>query len=63
LQEIKFILFADHDPVPVIEPDETNKYDEAFKCADFIVADNTALICLLESRTFEELDPENKRVK
>ena len=61
LQEIKSISFADHEPILACEPDETMSISKILKCSDFIVADNNALVCLLESRIFEELEPENKK--
>lgn len=60
LGEIKSISFADLEPVASAEGGNDSDIEE-FKCSDFIVADVNALVCLLESRIFEELEPENKK--
>jgi cilia- and flagella-associated protein 251 len=61
LEGIKSISFADQQQVLAIEPEESVNMNDVFKCSDFIVADSNAVVCRLESRIFEELEPENKK--
>jgi len=35
--------------------------DEVFECSDFLVADESALICMLQSHIFEEINPAKKK--
>lgn len=50
-----------------MEPRAASEFDEdannAFKCADFIVADSSALVCMLQSTLFEEIDPTKSKVE
>ena len=58
LNEIKAISFALMEPRQS-DPDEDP--EKAFKCADFIVADSSALVCKLESTVFEMVDSNSKK--
>ena len=63
---IKSISFSKKKPTPAkaakaIGADGDSKEDEVFQCADFLVADESALICTLQSSLFEEIKPQNKR--
>lgn len=35
--------------------------EDIFRCADFLVADENALICMLQSTLFEEIEPAKKK--
>lgn len=61
LSKIKSISFANQPPVPAADPEDSDDFKDVFKCSDFIVADSNAMVCRLESRIFEELDPEDKK--
>jgi WD40 repeat protein len=59
LSTIKSISFSKTDPKPATDlVDDLNK---AFKCSDFLVTDDSALVCMLYSRLFEEIEPTNKK--
>ena len=58
---IKSISFADQPPVLAADPEDSDDVKDMFKCADFIVADSNAVVCRLESRIFEELEPDEKK--
>jgi WD40 repeat protein len=58
---IKSISFADLPPVLAAEPEDSDDIKDVFKCADFIAADVNAVVCKLESRIFEELEPDDKK--
>lgn len=58
---VKSISFADQPPVLAADPEDSDDVKDIFKCSDFIVADSSAVVCRLESRIFEELEPEDKK--
>jgi len=59
LSTIKSISFSKTDPRPATQtPDDGEK---AFSCADFLVADNSSMVCMLQSTIFEEIDPHKKQ--
>jgi len=64
---IKSISFSKKKPAPAKAAKSIGfdagdgKEDEVFQCADFLVADENALICTLQSSLFEEIKPQNKR--
>jgi WD40 repeat protein len=45
------------DPTKEKEEEE----EEIFTCSDFLVADHNALVCMLKSRIFEEINPAKKK--
>ena len=61
---VKSISFSKTAPKPC-----TNEYynqegkadEEVFMCSDFLVADENALICMLQSSLFEEIEPSKKK--
>jgi WD40 repeat protein len=55
LSTIKSISFSRTDPKPATDLD--NDVDKVFKCSDFLVTDDSALVCMLQSTIFEEIDP------
>jgi hypothetical protein len=59
LSTIKSISFSKTDPKPAT--DLKDDVEEVFSCSDFLVADESALICMLKSTIFEEIDPLNKK--
>jgi len=61
---VKSISFSHTAPKPSTvdhQNDSKPKDDEIFKCSDFLVADENALICMLQSTLFEEIDPAKKK--
>lgn len=56
---IKSISFSKTEPKPATEFQDD--IDKPFKCADFIVTDDSALVCKLWSSIFEEIDPLKKK--
>lgn len=60
LSTIKAISFSKTDPKPATN-DLDNEVDKVFKCSDFLVTDDSALICMLQSTIFEEIDPNRKK--
>ncbi|PCI26680.1 hypothetical protein COB52_05810 [Candidatus Kaiserbacteria bacterium] len=48
------------DPYDEYDDDQKKKRD-SFKCADFLVSDTSAMVCMLQSFIFEEIDPSKKR--
>jgi WD40 repeat protein len=59
MNEIKSISFARMEPRLATELDE--ELNNVFKCADFLVADSSAMVCMLQSTLFEEIDPAKKK--
>lgn len=60
LSTIKSISFSQTEPKAATN-DFDNDFEKVFKCSDFLVTDDSALICLLNSSIFEEIDPKNKK--
>jgi WD40 repeat protein len=60
LSTIKSISFSRTEPKPATT-DFDNDVDQVFKCSDFLVTDDSALVCMLKSSIFEEIDPLNKK--
>ena len=62
---VKSISFSKTDPIPCNQDyynqEKREKEDEIFMCSDFLVADENALICMLKSSLFEEIDPSKKK--
>lgn len=56
---IKSISFAKTEPRAAAE--FTDEIDKPFKCSDFLVTDDSALVCKLWSSIFEEIDPQKKK--
>ncbi len=56
---IKSISFAKTDPKEAAEFNDD--IDKPFKCSDFLVTDDSALVCKLWSSIFEEIDPQKKK--
>lgn len=46
---------------PRLATNDIDKDVEVFKCSDFIVADDSALVCMLQSTMFEEIQPDKKK--
>jgi len=44
-----------------VEENDKESKDMIFKCSDFLVADENALICKLQSTLFEEIEPAKKK--
>ena len=57
---IKSISFSKTDPKPATDA-QTDDNEEPFMCSDFLVADESALICMLQSSLFEEIEPSRKK--
>ena len=57
---IKSISFSKTEPKAATNEIQENG-DEVFKCSDFLVTDESALICLLQSNLFEEIEPAKKK--
>ena len=64
---VKSISFSNTEPkrcsedgLQVNDNEIVNK-DEIFRCSDFLVADENALICRLQSTLFEEIEPAKKK--
>ena len=64
---VKSISFSKTEPKPCSNdmfqpnPDGTKKDEEIFKSSDFLVADDNALICMLQSTLFDEIEPAKKK--
>lgn len=41
--------------------DFKGEVDSVFSCSDFLVADESALVCILQSSIFEEIEPTKKK--
>ena len=64
LTTIKSISFSKTDKKRAVSDFDTDIKDapgKVLECSDFIVADDSALICMLESTIFEQIDPKNKK--
>jgi WD40 repeat protein len=62
LHNVKSISFSKTDP----EPSQTNNEysgdtDEVFSCSEFLVTDSNAMIAMLKSKLFEEIEPGKKK--
>ena len=60
LSTIKSISFSKTEPKPATT-DFTDDVDSVFKCSDFLVTDDSALVCMLQSTIFEEIEPAKKK--
>jgi cilia- and flagella-associated protein 251 len=58
---VKSISFSQTEPKPCTTEVQQEKDDEIFMCSDFLVADENALICMLQSMLFEEIEPAKKK--
>jgi hypothetical protein len=56
LSTIKSISFSKTEP-RLATTDFDDEVDKVFKCSDFLVADDSALVCMLQSTIFEEIEP------
>lgn len=71
LANIKSISFSNTEPKAAIQDyDQASHMDgsenpadksEVFRCSDFLVTDDSALVCLLQASIFEEIEPAKKR--
>ena len=57
---IKSISFSKTEP-KAASNEQADGDEEPFKCSDFLVADESALICMLQSSLFEEIEPAKKK--
>lgn len=62
LSRIKSISFSNKEARPATLQEKENGGSK-FKCPDFIVADESALVLQLESKIFEAIDSEDKKAK
>lgn len=65
---IKSISFSQTEPKACSEEGyniddggQTKEKEEPFKCSDFLVADDNALVCMLQSPIFDEIDVNKKK--
>lgn len=56
---VKSISFSKTEPKAASQENEDE--DDPFKCSDFLVTDESALICMLQSTLFEEIEPQKKK--
>jgi len=62
LSTVKSISFSKTEPKPSSnEYHEGKDKDDIFMCSDFLVTDENALVCLLQSTLFEEIEPAKKK--
>jgi cilia- and flagella-associated protein 251 len=70
LSTVKSISFSRTDPRPANQNgdyQQTNENGEivdkssGFACSDFLVTDDSALVCMLQSSIFEEIEPAKKK--
>jgi cilia- and flagella-associated protein 251 len=62
LSTVKSISFSKTEPKPSHQStDYDEKTDDVFKCSEFLVTDENAMICMLESKLFEEIEPAKKK--
>ena len=71
LSNVKSISFSRTDPKPANtmghEYQQTDENGEVvdkssgFACSDFLVTDDSALVCMLQSSIFEEIEPSKKK--
>ena len=60
LSTVKSISFSQTEPKPASNEVQENT-DGVFTCSDFLVADENAMICMLQSTLFEEIEPAKKK--
>jgi len=60
LNMIKSISFSNTE-ARLATTDFQDEVDKAFKCPDFLVADDSAMVCMLQSTIFEEIEPAKKK--
>lgn len=56
---VKSISFSKTEPKPARFDNQEG--DEVFKCSDFLMTDESALICMLQSNLYEEIEPAKKK--
>ena len=62
LHNVKSISFSKTDPKPSHNNNEyAGDTDEIFSCSEFLVTDSNAMIAMLESKLFEEIEPAKKK--
>ena len=62
MNNVKSISFSRTEPKAAThEIEEGANADEIFKCSDFLVTDENALVCMLQSSLFEEIEPAKKK--
>jgi WD40 repeat protein len=59
LSGVKSISFSNTEPQPASQ--DPHKDEDPFFCSDFLVADESALVCMLQSHIFEEINPAKKK--
>jgi len=57
---VKSISFSKTAPKPASLENPDNS-GEIFKCSDFLITDENALVCMLQSNLFEEIEPAKKK--
>jgi len=57
---IKSISFSKTEP-RLATNDFDQEIKDPFKCSDFLVADESSLVCMLQSTIFEEIEPSKKK--
>jgi hypothetical protein len=62
LNTVKSISFSKTDPKPATTDSNEGEMPNVFKCSDFLVADDSALVCMLQSTLFEEIDTDKRKV-
>jgi WD40 repeat protein len=68
LSTVKSISFSKTEPKAAANQDYQQSADDevvdkssAFACSDFLVTDDSALVCMLQSSIFEEIEPAKKK--
>jgi len=61
MNNVKSISFSNTEPKAATNEMEQDGNDEVFKCSDFLVTDENALVCMLQSSLFEEIEPAKKK--
>jgi WD40 repeat protein len=61
LSTVKSISFSKSEPKPATTDIEDGAEKDVFKCSDFLVTDDSALVCMLQSTIFEEIEPAKKK--
>jgi WD40 repeat protein len=61
MNNVKSISFSKTEPKAATNEMEQDGTDEVFKCSDFLVTDENALVCMLQSSLFEEIEPAKKK--
>jgi WD40 repeat protein len=63
LSTIKSISFSKTDPKAATDmaQDDVKGKEGVLVCSDFLVTDDSALVCMLQSTIFEEIEPQKKK--